>query len=196
MLDSLLGQVIGRRPSELVVQTGGLAFRLKVPLHVSESHGQGEDACRVFTTLRVNDDQFRLYGFASAEERALFESLIGVSGVGPATALGLLSGMSQAAIVAAVREKNPRPLQAVKGIGRKTAERIIVDLQGRLPHFEAVAQSSEGARSDSVADAILALVSLGYKEKTARSAVAKARAELGPEEGTSQLVRAALRHTS
>lgn len=196
MIDSLCGRVLQRGISELVLQVGGFAFRLRVPLHVCELPSEPDAELRLYTTLRIADDQFRLFGFASASERDLFECLIGVSGVGPATGLGLLSGLSQAAIIAAVRAKDPVPLKAVKGIGTKTAERIVVDLQGRLDALSApVDQAKPGSPERNLEDAVLALISLGFKEKIARKAVSKAASELGDAEPVSQLVRAALRFT-
>ncbi len=196
MIDSLCGRVLHRGISELVLQVGGFAFRLRVPLHVCELACGPDEELRLYTTLRIADDQYRLFGFESAQERNLFESLIGVSGVGPATGLGLLSGLSQAAIIAAVRSKDPKPLKAVKGIGTKTAERIVVDLQGRLPALDAPSdQARVGSPQRNLEDAVLALISLGFKEKISRKAVDKASNELGEGEPVSQLVRAALRYT-
>lgn len=192
MIYALTGKILLSEATQAVIDVAGVAYRMRVPVHVAEHLAEAREAVTVYTTQRVADDQIRLFGFATVAERDLFEALIEISGVGPATALGLLSGLKPEEIAAAIEDKDAGILRRVKGIGQKTAERIIIDMAGRIPDMAAARAASAKSPSQ---DAYLALLSLGYKDKVARTAVDRAQEELGKGAATADLVRAALRFT-
>ena len=199
MYDYLAGTVIERSLSRLVVEVGGVGFELAVPLGAEFTEGA---ATRVFTHLVVREDAWRLFGFEDRAGRDLFRLLLSVRGVGPAMALGLLSGMARADLLAAIRGQKSAPLTNVKGVGRKTAEQILLDLRDKpvLPGEGDAAPGTSATGSGTAAtsshgeteDAVLALVSVGYKEKEARRQVEHAADSVGTED-LEALVRHALK---
>jgi Holliday junction DNA helicase RuvA len=140
----------------------------------------------------VRDDAIHLYGFKDLREKDTFESLISVSGVGPRLAVSILSGISPDDLWVAVTGRDTARLTKVPGVGKKTAARLVVELEGKLPQAEADAPAAS-ARSQASADVISALVNLGYPEAAASKAVDKAVAALGPEAELEELLRETLK---
>lgn len=168
----------------MVVAQGGLGLRVEV---TAECAAQARPGSQLFlhTTLVVREDSLTLYGFPSAEELDMFGLLTGVTGVGPRSALGILSSIDPARIVAAVAAEDDKPFRAASGIGPKTAKQIVLSLTGKLAHLsyltEAHAQPTPAG--DLVgADVISALVGLGYPEQQAVDAVQSARDAGAPSE--------------
>jgi len=194
LYDYFEGTVIDKRPTSVVVECGGVGYRFHIPLSTYDKIASGTKA-KILAHLFVREDQIRLYGFATKEERDLFEMLISISGVGPAVALAVLSGSTVSTLQRAVLNEDFGQLQKIKGIGLKTAQRIVLELKGRIERsFAAGAEGAdEGAKNRN--DAISALVSLGFTRKVAEAAVEKARQA---EEGSvpvEQLIRKALMFT-
>jgi len=193
----LEGRVASRTAARLVLDVGGVGYDLAVPLGAGFP-GAGE--ARAWTHLVVRDDAHELYGFADRETRDLFRALLTVSGVGPRVALGVLSGLSRDDLLAALLADDVGRLTAIKGIGKKTAEQILLDLRDKaraLAGQDPAAGASDliprpdRHLSERLEDAIRALISIGYSEKEARRQVQRAAAQVDPAD-LEQLVRAAI----
>jgi Holliday junction DNA helicase RuvA len=192
VIASIRGRLAHRRPEQVVVEINGLGYELFVSLNTFyELPAAGAEVFLWVQTV-VREDAFLLYGFAAEEEKEAFVRLIGVSGVGPRVALGLLSGITPAELWEAVRSRDTERLTKVPGVGKKTANRLVLELEGRLP---AAAQAAEPAAAGLPLweDAMSALTNLGYSEAAAQRAVEKAVAELGPEPALEDILKHALK---
>ncbi len=169
MIARIAGRVVATGEQRLVVEIGGIGVEVHVPTPLAASLSEGEDV-RLFTHLHVRENEITLYGFGDPEERQVFRLLLTVSGVGPRVALALISSMSVPAIYRAIVDEEPGLLSRVPGIGRKTAEKIVLELRDKVPEVVAVA---EGVAAPHAADAdvIEALVALGYSVVEAQRAV-------------------------
>lgn len=162
MIHHLRGRLIEKQPTHAIVECGGVGYLVHISLTTFERLGSGEDLM-LLTHLVVREDAQILYGFADAAERELFLALLGVSGVGASTARMILSAMDAGTAVAAIQSGDVAAMKAVKGIGAKTAQRIIVDLQDRLgTSTPAVEKSTVGGRNNARTDALTALTTLGF----------------------------------
>jgi Holliday junction DNA helicase RuvA len=179
MIGRLAGRIVELSPGEVVLDVGGVGYELRVPVSAHAFLSTRQEAT-VFVHTHVREDQIALFGFPTRPERDIFRSLIAVAGVGPRTALALLSGLTPADLAAAIEGEQWRRLAAVPGIGRRTAERLIVELKGKLG---AIAAPGGGVREDAVS----ALVNLGYSAKDAEAAVAEVL-PTGGELGLDQLL--------
>ncbi len=193
MIASLRGTLLEKSPSGCVVEVGGVGYRVQVSSHTGALLPAAGGPVFLRTRQIVREDAVQLFGFAEAEELELFDLMIGVSGVGPRLALAVLSGLRPSALRRAIREEQVGMLTSVPGIGKKTAERLVVELRDRLEALPA-APSSDGRvlpRSERWNDAVAALTRLGYTASQAQEAVRKAA---GADEDPSleQLVRRAL----
>lgn len=194
MITRLEGELKEAQPTRIVVDVAGVGYECVIPLSSFDRLPKKGERVAVLTHLHVRDDGMVLYGFATEEERALFRLLIGVSGIGPKIAIGILSGISPRAFRLAVREGSAATLSAVPGIGRKKAERLIVELKDRLGAFEdGEGEPSSAAEGRAESDAALALVSLGYSQAEAQRAVRAAAKGLGKGAGAETLIREALK---
>jgi Holliday junction DNA helicase RuvA len=176
-----------------VLTSGGVAYELQFPLSVCESLPRLGEEVLLHTWLVVKDDGWQLFGFASPYERRLFQRLLTANGVGPALALGMMSALSADRLVRAIREKDLATLQGVPRVGRKKAERLILDLADKLDTIGG--DGVEGARRPAVGasdDAMRALVSLGYSTSEAERAVRTALDSGGGGLAAAELIRAAL----
>jgi Holliday junction DNA helicase RuvA len=165
------GLLIEKSPSRIVIDVGGVGYDVLVPL--STFYDLGDAGSRV--TLRIHthvrEDALALYGFASALEQDLFERLIGVSGIGPKLALAVLSGIDTGELVRAIRTEDVARLTRIPGIGKKTAERIGLELKDRLPHAGASVAPAAAGSDDLREDLLSALVNLGYNRPVAEKAI-------------------------
>lgn len=185
MIGLLEGRLHQLEPGEVIVEAGGVGYLVQTTLRAFDRLSRSQRATLWIHTL-VRSDAITLFGFLDREELGAFERLIAVAGVGPRTALAVLSGLSPRELAEAVEAGDAPQLQRVPGVGRKTADRIVLELRGRLPRGPA-------ERPDALSDAISALVNLGYKEREARRAVEKV-GTVGGEPDLAQLLREALRH--
>jgi len=194
MYDRLTGTIIERSLTEVILDVSGVGYRLTVPLSTSNSL-PSEGVVTLLAHLHVREDQLRLFGFATPSERMLFRLLIGISGIGPAIALAVLSGSAIADFKKAVECGDCAFLSRIKGIGRKTAERIVFDLRQLIREIEIEGAPLRVSRRDQMCiDAALALTTLGYSRGAAEKAVQKALAGIGDDKTTTEdLVRAALK---
>ena len=195
MIARLSGRLLVKEPGRLVVDVGGVGYEIHVPLSTFYALPDPGEAVALEVHTHVREDAITLFGFASAGERVLFERLIGVSGVGPKLACTLLSGLPPGEVVDAVRSEEPGRLRVVPGIGRKTAERIVLEMRDRLDGLAAVAGEATGSGGASRVpdEAVSALVNLGYKEVLARKAVSRASGRIGQTPALEFLLREALR---
>jgi len=197
--DFLEGTVAGRTPASVTLDVGGVGYLLLVPLgsRVPELGQSG----RVWAHLVVREDSQTLYGFGDAPTRDLFRTLLKVKGVGPAMALAVLSGLDRREFCEAIAREDAARLTAIKGVGKKTADQILLDLRDRVGALSAGLEVEPGVLSPAappasgsanLEDAVSALVSLGFAEKDARKRVEKATQTIDPDD-LGQLVQAAFR---
>ncbi len=194
MIARLRGKVLEAYPNRLVVDVGGVGYEVHVPLSTFDRlHAAEGVAVDLRTHLHVRETAHTLYGFATEEERDLFLLLIDrVSGIGPAIAMAVLSGMPAGRFKACVAGGEIAELSKIKGLGKKTAERIVLELKDKVGVVETWQEVASGQMAPAPADAELALVALGYKQVEARKAVRKVLDEQ-PGAGVEELVRGALR---
>jgi len=192
MIGQLRGRLAGKRPNQVLVDVGGVGYLVQVPLSTYAALGELHTEVTLLIHTHVREDTLALYGFVSAREKHFFEVLISASGVGPALALKILSGMSVEELVPAIRVGDLARLTRIPGVGRKTAERMVVELKDKL---EAVALEAEKPAAASPAgveaDVVSALVNLGYDARAAEGAVGEAKREAGAG-NFEKLLRAAL----
>ena len=169
MIARLRGRVLSREEQSIVVDVGGVGLEVYVPVPLAAGLSEGDEV-HLYTHLHVRENELSLYGFAEPEERRLFRLLLNVSGIGPRVALSLLSAMSVTAIHRAIADEQPGLLSRVPGIGRKTAEKIVLELKDRIPELMAMPESAPGLHAVD-ADVIEALVGLGYSVVEAQRAV-------------------------
>lgn len=193
MIATLTGKVTERRADHVVVECGGVGFRLAVSSQtLSKVPGKGRDSM-LHTHMILRDDGAHLYGFASDDERELFLQLISVAGVGPKMALAVLSGSTVAETRRAIASGDVKRFQVVPGIGRKTAERVIVELREKIAGELAAAP---GAAMDDAGPRVLAregLVGLGYEPSEAERMLDAAEEAAGSDAEAEDLIAAALR---
>jgi holliday junction DNA helicase RuvA len=178
MIGQLRGRLTDKRPNQVLVDVGGVGYIVQVPLSTFAALGELHTEVTLLIHTHVREDTLSLYGFLSSREKHLFEMLLSASGVGPSLALKILSGMSVEELVPAIRGSDLARLTKIPGVGRKTAERMVVELKDKL---EAVTLEVERPAASSPAgieaDVVSALVNLGYEARAAESAVTDARRE-------------------
>ena len=170
MIAQLNGKLIEKNPTELVIDCGGVGYDVKISLNTYTKIGPSE-AIRVFTKLIVREDAQILYGFATKEEREMFNYLISVSGIGPNIAMVMLSSMVPEEIAYAIQTEDVVTIQGIKGIGAKTAQRVILDLKGKVMKIAGGIENSGASNNTNRFDALNALVSLGFDKKAAEKAI-------------------------
>src|SRR5213080_2106637 len=177
MIAHLRGKLISRRPNLVIVETGGVGYdvTISVPAFAELPPLGGEVAFHIHTHVR--EDQIALYGFLRPEEKQVFEKLITVSGIGPKLAITILSGMPADEMVGAIRGNDITRLTRIPGIGKKTAERMVLELRDKLESFAATPLATKTTPVEE--DVVSALVNLGYQRATAERALAAARAQGG-----------------
>ncbi|MEN1727560.1 MAG: Holliday junction branch migration protein RuvA [Pseudomonadota bacterium] len=188
MIVQLRGTVLERQPPQVVVEVSGIAYEIECPLSTFDQMPAVGEPVTVLTHLIVREDAHTLYGFARRADRALFRELLKVSGVGPRLALAILSGVNSDDFSLMVEAGDAQALTKLPGIGKKTAERLILEMRGRLPERE----ESSGAEvpADAAVEARAALTALGY---SAAEALKMVRAVAEPDQSAEQLIRAALK---
>jgi Holliday junction DNA helicase RuvA len=198
MITFLHGKRLEALPTQVVVEVNGLGYEVLIPLSSYDKLPQPGQPLKLLTHLVVREDAHVLYGFMSTAERDLFRLLIHtVSGIGPKIALNVLSGISVTAFRGAVANQDIKLLSQISGVGKKTAERIVVELKdkiGAAGAWEASsAQRGLSPEDQKVNDAVLALMALGFKQVEAHDTVRKALSALGAQASLEELVRACLK---
>ena len=198
MITFLHGKLAEALPTQVVVDVNGVGYEVLIPLSSFDKLPQPGQPVKLLTQLVIREDAHVLYGFVTAAERDLFRLLVGsVSGIGPKTALNILSGMNATAFRGAVAGGDVKSLSQISGVGKKTAERIVVELRdkvGAAGAWEAAsAKNSLSPDDQKLNDAMLALMALGFKQIEAHDAVRAAQAMLGTKATIEDLVRACLK---
>jgi Holliday junction DNA helicase RuvA len=195
----LRGRILEKQPTRVVVDVAGVGYDVAVPL--STFYGLGEPGAEVALRVHthVREDALALYGFATALELDLFNRLISISGIGPKLALAVLSGIEPPDLVAAIERGDVARLTAIPGVGKKTSERIVLELRDRLPRAHAAAVPAGGAAADGLIvrdDLLSALMNLGYHRPLAEKAVDAALKTVGREAGFELTLKQALREVA
>ena len=198
MITFLQGKLVEALPTQVVVDVNGIGYEVLIPLSSFDKIPAPGQPVKLLTQLIVREDAHMLYGFATAVERDLFRMLIhNVSGIGPKTALNILSGMNVVAFRGAVANGDVKSLSQISGVGKKTAERIVLELRDKMGAAGALeaasAKNSLSPDDQKTNDAILALMALGFKQVDAHDAVRAAQTMLGASASVEQLVRACLK---
>ena len=183
MIGRLTGRLAVKQPPQVLVDVGGVSYEVDVPMSTLYTLPATGETVTLFTHLSVKEDSHTLYGFATLEERAAFRQLIRISGVGPRTALAVLSGLSVAELTQSVALQDTERLTKIPGIGKKTAERLLLELRGKL------ASLAPTPGAEKPADVLNALLALGYSEKEALAATRG----LAPGTPVAEGIRAALK---
>src|SRR4026209_400561 len=193
MISHITGTLSSKDIDRVDVMTqGGVGYELQIPLGVFETLPKQGDKVSLHTYLVVKDDGWQLFGFSSTFERRLFQKLLTANGVGPSLALGLMSALSANRLVRAIQEKDIRTLQGVPRVGRKKAERLILDLADKLDGLGETTGTGAAPASAAADDALRALVSLGYSSADADRGVRAALDAGGGGKSAAELIRAAL----
>lgn len=196
MIGQLRGRLTDKRPNQVLVDVGGVGYLVQVPLSTYAALGELHTEVTLLIHTHVREDALTLYGFLSSREKHFFEMLLSASGVGPSLALKILSGMSVEELVPAIRGGDLARLTKIPGVGRKTAERIVVELKDKLDAVTIeVERPAASSPAGIEADVVSALVNLGYEVRAAEGAVAEARRENGAV-NFEKLLRASLQSLS
>jgi len=189
MIAQLNGKLVEKNPTDLIVDCGGVGYELKISLNTFSAIGSKE-SITIFTKLIVREDAQILYGFADKVEREMFNHLVSVSGIGPNTAMIMLSSLVPGEIASAITNEDVKMIQGVKGIGAKTAQRVIIDLKDKMLKMSFSSENLFNANNTNQFDALTALASLGFDKKAAEKAVDKVSTG---EESVEQLIKEALK---
>ncbi|GGX79289.1 Holliday junction ATP-dependent DNA helicase RuvA [Litchfieldella qijiaojingensis] len=198
MIGRLRGTLLDKQPPWLVIDVAGIGYELEASMNTLVTLPAPGETVQLFTHLTVREDAHLLFGFAREQERALFRALIKVNGIGPKLALAILSGMEEEQFIRCVMDDDIKALTRLPGVGKKTAERLVIEMRDRFPHWtrdavdgvacQAIGRQTSSAATSSMADAEAALVSLGYKPTEA----SRMLSGLGDGLSTEALIKAAL----
>ena len=179
MIGQLRGKLADKRPSQVMVDVGGVGYLVAVPLSTYATLGELHTEVTLLIHTHVREDTLALYGFLSSREKHFFELLLGASGVGPSLALKILSGMTVEELVPAIRGGDVVRLTKIPGVGRKTAERMVVELKDKLEAVTVAEEKQPTSKAGVEADVVSALTNLGYDGRQAESAVAEGKRTAG-----------------
>ncbi|SFT80857.1 Holliday junction DNA helicase subunit RuvA [Lishizhenia tianjinensis] len=189
MITHLNGKLVEKNPTNLVIECGGIGYEVKISLNTFSAI-KSEEAIKIFTQFVVREDAQILYGFATTDEREMFNHLISVSGIGPNTAMIMLSSLLPSDIAQAIVSEDVNTIKSVKGIGAKTAQRVIVDLKDKMAKFEFSSDNIFVENNTKRFEALTALVSLGFDKKAAEKALDKISTG---EESVEELIKLSLK---
>jgi Holliday junction DNA helicase RuvA len=198
MISFLHGKVVEALPTQVIIEVSGVGYEVLIPLSSYDKLPAPGQEVRILTHLAIREDAHILYGFMTAPERELFRLLVNtVSGIGPRIALNVLSGMNVASFRGAIANADVKALSQISGVGKKMAERMVVELKdkiGAAGAWEAAsAQRTLSPEDQKINDAVLALIALGFKQIEAHDALRKVQATLSPSATIEDLVRACLK---
>ncbi|MGH9716111.1 MAG: Holliday junction branch migration protein RuvA [Candidatus Acidiferrales bacterium] len=176
MIGLLRGKLVDKRPNQLLIDVSGVGYQVQIPLSTFAELGALHQEATLLIYTHVREDQLALYGFLTAREKHCFELLISASGVGPSLALKILSGMGVEELVPAIRKGDLAQLVRIPGVGKKTAERMVVELRDRLAGIDVPEPGRPATRSQLESDVASALVNLGYDERSVERAIEQSRA--------------------
>jgi Holliday junction DNA helicase RuvA len=191
LYDHIAGRLVRKDLTEIVVQTGGVGYVISIPVSTYEKL-PGDGDVFVYTHLAARENDLRLYGFATLDERMLFRILLGAKGIGPAGALGILSGTSVEQFARSVIDEDYEALSRIRGVGPKTARRIVAEIKEEMEQFGRGLSLGPVAGDAAVRDAVMALVSLGLPRAAARKGAEAVRKQ-APKADVEEIVRLVLR---
>ena len=178
MITYLSGKLIEKTPTAFVIECGGIGYEVKVSLNTYTNIG-ADEAVKLYTQFIVREDAQILYGFADKDEREMFNLLVSVSGIGPSTAILMLSSLTPPEVAQAIAAEDVTTIKGVKGIGMKTAQRVIVDLKDKMLKFELSSDNVTTPNNTIRFDALTALISLGFDKKIAEKTLEKVFSDQG-----------------
>ncbi|WP_430614014.1 Holliday junction branch migration protein RuvA [Flavobacterium sp. JP2137] len=192
MIAHIQGRLVEKTPTDVVVDCGGVGYFIHISLHTYSQITASENI-KLFTFLQVKEDSHTLFGFAEKIERELFKLLISVSGIGGSTARGMLSSISPRELLQAIAANDAKTIQSAKGVGAKTAQRVILDLQEKVIKLYNIEDVSLVVNNTNVEEALSALEVLGFVRKTAERVVAKI-AKQTPDASVEMIIKQALKN--
>ena len=195
MIAYLKGEIQSLEATYLIIDVAGVGYHVNIPLSAFDAF-KGQKTATVLTHLHIKEDAHTLYGFQSAVEKAVFLDLIGISGIGPSTALGMLSAMNPNEIKGAIAAENVKQIQSIKGIGAKTAQRVILELKDKFRKEDLLEESSSSSviSNNSVKkEALSALINLGFAKNSAEKVIDKILQKQGEKLSLEELIKQALK---
>ena len=194
MIAHLIGKLIYKSPDHSIVDVNGIGYKIFTPLSTYYVLPKTGESVRLHIHTRVREDELKLFGFLTEEEQAIFEKLITINKVGPKLALGILSGMSPADLLTAVMSNDAARLSTIPGVGKKTAERLTLEMKDKLSDltFEMENQKDTEAPEGPYEDALSALVNLGYKKPQAEKSLKSAYNKIGKDSSLEDLIKESL----
>ena len=192
MIAFIRGTLIEKEPTRVVLEAGGVGYELLIPLSAYGKLPRTGEEAKLLVHHCVREDDEILFGFATADEKAMFEKLISVSGVGPKIALAILSGSSVGELAMSIAGGDAKRLSAIKGVGKKTAEKICVELKDKVSDFAFSGRGVEGAPSPIAKDAVAALRALGFNEETSSKMVSEVLARDAEIDSVEQIIKMSL----
>ncbi len=196
MIARLSGKLVLKNPDEIVLDVGGVGYQVFIPLSTFYELPERGEALSLQIYMAVRENAMELYGFLTAKEKELFKLLLSVSKIGPKLAQNILSGIAVDEFKSAVLSGDLLKLNSIPGIGKKTAERIILELKDKMPKAEAAGQEAVALPGDVFDDVISALLNLGYKRVMAERAVKRAINEAGRDVPLEDVIRLSLKYVS
>lgn len=193
MITHLEGRIVEKTPTDIVIDCNGVGYFVNISLNTFTKLANHE-SYRVYTHLTIREDAHVLFGFADKDERVVFKHLISVSGVGPNTARMVLSAMSPGEVRHAILEGNVGLLKTIKGIGGKSAERIIVDLKDKIGKDSSEGENSFSSYNRNLDEALSALTALGFSKSSVQSVLKKVAEKEGEGKAVEELIKAALKY--
>ncbi|OGS69577.1 MAG: Holliday junction DNA helicase RuvA [Flavobacteria bacterium RIFCSPLOWO2_12_FULL_31_7] len=191
MIAHIQGKLVEKTPTEVVIECNGVGYEIHISLH-TYSHIPESENVKLYTYLQVKEDAHSLFGFADKKERELFKLLISVSGIGANTARTMLSSLNPEQIIQAIASNDVGTIQSIKGIGLKTAQRVILDLKDKVLKIYAIEEISGGSYNTNKEEALSALEVLGYMRKNAEKVLEKIIAN-SPTATVEDLIKQALK---
>ena len=197
MIAFLRGNILSKSPTEIVLDVNGVGYGVHISLSTFSALDESESEVKLFTYLHVREDAMMLYGFATEREREIFKMLIGVSGIGPKMAQGILSGMNADEFRNAILSENISSLTSISGVGRKTAERLVMELRDKFGKMEITSPLAISKQTSNVrGEVLLALTSLGFTRNDAEQVVRNVLKEANTDQlPLEEIIRRALRST-
>jgi len=198
MINQLTGKILQKSPTETTIDVGGVGYQVFTPVTTFDRLPDIGETVTVFTYLHVREDAMQLFGFSTKQDKELFRKLITISGVGPKLAQTVMSGLSYDELIRAIQQGNIIQLNKIAGVGKKTAERLVVELRDKLAEIQLAEEQPGVKTADTIqAEGLLALTTLGYSRSASENALRSAVAELNGENVTlEELIKAALRRLS
>ena len=199
MIAYLEGKLVEKNPTFLILEVNGVGYSVNIPISTYSNLGEIGQMVKVLTHQQVREDELKLFGFSTRQEKALFELLISVNGVGPKVALGILSCIPADGFQRSVLQEDLDALTAISGVGRKTAQRLVVELKEKLSKMDLggaeVVTGRDSVVYPAADEAALALMSLGYTKVEAKKALEKVIADAKEALSVEELIKRALKHS-